>query len=141
MAVDEKYGSRKMYYISGNIKGLPDWTEQLASFKKDHLLKHEEKAPGLSKYIKHQIIRTISFNGLIDQFKLDRIDVLQINAEGMDVQLLSWFPFERIKPSVLHYEVAHMTTEEHEKVGSRLKKYGYTVRKADSQLDDMAVLL
>lgn len=89
MAVDEESGSRKMYYIPGNIDGLPDWTEQLASFKKERLIKHEEKAPGLSEYIKHQIIQTISFNDLLDQFKFDRIDVLQINAEGMDVQLLS----------------------------------------------------
>ncbi len=141
MAIDETSGSREMYYIPPNIKGLPAWTEQLASFKKEHLLKHESKAPGLTQHIQNQTIQTISFNDLLDQFKLDRIDVLQIDAEGMDVQLLYWFPFDRIKPSVLHYETAHMSTIEHREVKNRLKSFGYVVREADSPLDDMAVIL
>ena len=35
------------------------------------------------------------------------------DAEGMDVQLIKWFPFDEVTPLILHYETKHMTTKEH----------------------------
>jgi hypothetical protein len=67
--------------------------------------------------------------------------VLQIDAEGMDGQLLRWFPFERVRPGVLHYEAAHMSPAEHERIRERLRGHGYFVREADAPSDDMAVLI
>src|SRR5262249_35416201 len=49
-AIDELSGFRDMYCVSAGTEELPSWTEQLASFQKQHILKHEDKAPGLSKY-------------------------------------------------------------------------------------------
>lgn len=140
-AVDRVSGFREIYYVPAGIKDLPDWTEQLASFHIEHLLRHEEKAPDLSRHIQKQAIQTISFEDLLDKFGLESIDVLQIDAEGMDAKLLVWFPFERIKPSVLHYETAHMSADEHQAVRARLEHFGYIVRRADSHLDNMAVLI
>lgn len=141
MAVDEFSGSRDIFYIPRDIDGLPDWTEQLASFSVDHILKHEETVAELSAHIHQQTVETISFGDLLEKFKLSKIDVLQIDAEGMDAQLLKWFPFELVKPSVLHYETAHMTSIEHLEVRDRLESYGYFVREADSPQDDMAVII
>ena len=141
MAVDEFSGSRDIFYIPRGIDGLPDWTEQLASFSVDHILKHEETVEGLSEHIHSQTVETISFGDLLNKFKLSKIDVLQIDAEGMDAQLLKWFPFEQVKPSVLHFETAHMTSTEHLEIRERLNGYGYFVREADSVLDDMAVII
>jgi len=36
------------------------------------------------------VIQTISFDDLLDMFQLRAIDVMQIDAEGMDGQLLAW---------------------------------------------------
>ena len=141
MAIDEASGSRDIFYIPGGIDGLPDWTEQLASFNVDHILKHEQTVEGLSEHIHQQTVETISFADLLDKFKLSKIDVLQIDAEGMDAQLLKWFPFEEVKPSLLYYETAHMTPIEHLDVRKYLEGYGYLVREADSALDDMAVII
>lgn len=140
-AVDEVSGFREIYYVPAGIKDLPDWTEQLASFSIEHLLRHEERAPGLSRHIQKQAVQTISFGDLLDKFGLDSIDVLQIDAEGMDAQLLAWFPFDRIRPSVLHYETAHMLVDEQRAVRTRLEYFGYIVREDDSPLDNMAVLI
>jgi hypothetical protein len=86
------------------------------------------------------MVRTISFDDLLDKFELRRIDVLQIDAEGMDAQLLEWFPFERMRPSLLHYETAHMTEDEHGAVRARLASFGYIVRQSDSPSDEMAIM-
>jgi FkbM family methyltransferase len=140
-AVDEVSAFREIYYVPAGIKDLPIWTEQLASFNIEHLLRHEERAPGLSRHILKQTVQTTSFEDLLNKFALDALDVLQIDAEGMDAKLLTWFPFERIKPSVLHYEAAHMSAEEQQATRARLECFGYIVREADSPLDNMAVLI
>ena len=140
-AIDEVSGSRTLYYVPAGNPGLPDWTEQIASFQREHVVKHEAQAPGLSACIRSQDIRTLSFNDLLEMFQLRSIDILQIDAEGMDGQLLAWFPFERLRPAVLHYETTHLSSDEHLAVRKRLAGFGYFVREADSPSDDMAVLL
>jgi FkbM family methyltransferase len=140
-AIDEVSGSRTLYFVPAGIPGLPDWTEQIASFQREHVVKHEAEALGLTACIQSQDILTISFNDLLDLYQLHAIDVLQIDAEGMDGQLLTWFPFERLKPGVLHYETTHLSSDELRAVRNRLKGFGYFVREADAPSDDMAVLL
>ena len=140
-AIDEISGSRMLYYVPGGNAALPEWTQQIASFKLEHVLKHETNAPGLSAAVQMQMIQTISFSDLLDKFDLRAIDVLQIDAEGMDGQLLEWFPFQRLKPAVLHYETVHLSTLEHAAARARLREIGYQVRAADSCTDDVAVLI
>lgn len=140
-AIDEVSGSRTLHYVPPGAPGLPEWAEQIASFRRDHVAKHEAQAAGLSARIQSREIRTISFNDLLDMYRLRSIDVLQIDAEGMDGQLLRWFPFERLKPAVLHYEVVHLSSEEHQKVRQRLREFGYLVRQADAPTDEMAIAL
>jgi FkbM family methyltransferase len=139
-AIDERSGSRTLYYVAAGDSGLPAWTEQIASFTREHVVKHEAQAPGLSEHIRTREIQTLSFHDLLDRFQLRAIDVLQIDAEGMDGQLLSWFPFERLRPGVLHYEAMHLSSDEHRAVRKRLEGFGYFVREADSPSDDMAIL-
>lgn len=140
-AVDEVSGTRTIHFVPAGIPGLPEWTEQIASFQLEHVLKHETQAPGLTAYVQSRDIRTISFNELLDMFEVHAIDVLQIDAEGMDAQLLAWFPFERLRPAVLHYEVTHLSTQELADVRRRLEGFGYQVQEADAPSDDMAVLI
>jgi FkbM family methyltransferase len=139
-AIDEVSGFRNIYCVSAGTDGLPSWTEQLASFQKEHILKHENKAPGLSKYLLTLKVPTISFEDLLEKYGVDSLELLQVDAEGMDAQLLAWFPFERIRPGLLHYETAHMTAEERRVVRNRLKELGYLIRNSDSLTDEMAIL-
>lgn len=137
-AIDERSGSQTMYSIRPGT-GLPAWTEQIASFRREHVEKHEEQARGLAAQIMAQAIPTISFADLIEKYRLRHIDVLQIDAEGMDAQLLQWFPFEQVRPGLLHYEVAHMKGDEESAVRERLTSFGYRVFVADAPTDAMAV--
>jgi FkbM family methyltransferase len=137
-AIDEVSGSRDMYCVSPSADELPSWTEQLASFRREHILNHEEMAPGVSKHILTCKIPTVSFGDLLGRYGVDSLDLLQIDAEGMDAQLLAWFPFKRIRPALLHYETAHMSVEEQRVVRNRLKSLGYIIRNSD--MDDMAIL-
>lgn len=139
-AIDREAGTRDLYRIPYDIDGLPAWTEQLASFQREHITKHEDQVPGLSKHIEAISVPTITFDDLLDKFRIRDLDLLQIDAEGMDAQLLAWFPFHRVKPALLHYETAHMQGDEHQALRERLRGLGYSIFVADSPTDDMAVL-
>jgi FkbM family methyltransferase len=139
-AIDCQSGTRTFYCVSPGIAELPRWTEQLGSFELKHLLKHQDQAPGLSQHIVSIRVPTLTFDALLDACNLQALDVLQIDAEGLDAKLLEWFPFDRFKPGLLHYEIAHMTAAEHRRVTEQLQALGYAVMSSDSVTDDMAVL-
>lgn len=139
-AIDVASGSRVMYGVRPGVEGLPGWTEQLASFSREHVLKHSADVPGLEEHVEARIVPTLSFSDLLDRYGLRSLDLLQTDAEGFDGQLLSWFPFERVKPWLLHYETAHMATPELAATRDRLRELGYVVLPSDSETDDMGVL-
>ncbi len=139
-AIDECTGSRAFYSVAAGVEGLPTWTEQLGSFDRNHLLKHEDQAPGLAQHIVPLNVPTLSFDDLLDQYKLKRLDLLQIDAEGMDAKLLRWFPFETLQPAVVYYENAHMTLSDRAEGRARLQRLGYRFCERESSLDDLAVL-
>jgi FkbM family methyltransferase len=138
-AIDQVSGFRDIHCVSAGTDELPPWTEQLASFRREHILNHEDRAPGVSNHLIMCKVPTVSFEDLLDRRGIKSLDVLQIDAEGMDAQLLTWFPFKRIKPALLHYETVHMSAEEQELVRKRLTELGYIIRNSGS-MDDMAIL-
>jgi FkbM family methyltransferase len=140
-AIDQSSGTREFFHVRSGTVGLPAWTEQLASFHREHIAKHEDRAPGLSQYIASTMVRTLSFPDLLSQFQLSSMDVLQIDAEGVDALLLGWFPFDSVKPGVVHYEIAHMSPDELDATRVRLKRHGYRLYPTESPMDEMAILL
>ena len=139
-AVSEVTSCRELFYVPSGIDGFPRWTEQLASFRRDHILKHEDRVPGISAHIRSTTVATTSFTDLLDQFNVRAIDVLQIDAEGLDAMLLSWFPFGRLKPGVVHYEIEHMSPEELSATRARLRGFGYRLYPIES-MDETAIFV
>jgi len=140
-AVAQASGALPLFYVPAGIEGLPHWVTQLASFSREHIVGHEDRAPGVSRHIATLTVDTLSFDDLLDRYQLPAIDVLQIDAEGMDALLLSWFPFERIRPGLIHYEISHIGVVDLERARARLRGFGYTLFPTESRLDEIAVLL
>jgi FkbM family methyltransferase len=135
-AIDSRSGTRELFYVPCGIADLPAWAGQLASFDREHILKHESRVPGLSAHVCSRPVRTLTFDALMRECGIARLDVLQIDAEGHDAALLASFPFDRVQPGLVHYEIAHMTAAEREQVHTRLSASGYTVVAA--WLDEIA---
>jgi hypothetical protein len=53
------------------------------------------------------------------------IDLLQIDTEGADGYIFSLFPLDRVRPSIIHWEVKHLSTPEREECLGRLAGFGY----------------
>lgn len=137
-AVDAVEGRRTLYQVAPD-GSLPDWTAQLASFSPEHIIKHEDRVPGLSRHIVETPVRTVTFEGLLRRFQLRSLDVLQIDAEGLDAQLLAWFPFDTLRPGLVHYETAHMARSDLAATHKRLQAHGYRVYPTESGADEMAI--
>lgn len=140
-AIDEQSSTREFFEVDTRDAELPAWTAQLASFDRAHIEKHEARAPGVTARIRSREVQTYSFADLLDRFAIRELDVLQIDAEGFDARLLRWFPFGRVKPGVVHYEVAHMSGEERRSTRALLESFGYRVLATSSAEDEMAVAL
>jgi FkbM family methyltransferase len=136
-ALDREVGIRTLFTIDS--ASAPAWTGALASFDREHILKHSHLIPGLEDLIREESVQCITFDELLRQLPSDRLDLLQIDAEGADEYILSLFPFDRIRPAIIHWEIGHLSQRQREQSLDRLTPLGYRFAGSGTQ-DMMAVL-
>jgi FkbM family methyltransferase len=122
-AVDRKSGSRKLFTVES--EDAPTWVAGLASFERNTILKHSDLVPGLGGMIRETTVPCVTFDDILRHLPSEHIDLLQIDTEGADAFILSLFPFDRIQPSIVHWEVKHLSTSEREDCLHWLSRFGY----------------
>lgn len=136
-AISDRSGRATLYTVEGN--GLPEWTKGMASFNKQNIIKHDYMFPKINDHIKATEVNTITFQQLFSDHSIKKIDLLQIDTEGFDAEILRMFPFERIKPNIIHFESKHIPKQDLEEVLDDLISHGYTIGR-DREEDMIAVL-
>lgn len=106
------------------------FSDQVSSFDRSHVEKMIVKF-GYSKleandWIEETEVDTITFANLLDRLPNQHLDLLFIDAEGADFRLLKTFPFSRLRPRMLVFEFAHLTTDETREVMPFLSTNGYS---------------
>lgn len=101
LAIHNSESRMKLYRVSPAAAGkLPRWTSGIASFRSDH-----HCLSGLSsEHIVAQEVDCVSLEELLGRHGLDRLDLLQIDAEGYDAEILFALDFRRLAPSVIRFE-------------------------------------
>lgn len=128
--------SLKLYSVnSENAKkhniDLPTWHSQLASFDRNLVV------AGLNGIDRFDIIdeievNSISFTELINEFKIESVDLLHIDVEGADWIVLSSFPFKQIKPQIIIFEHNHLSLQDYKKAIRFLKSFNYKLFKVNT---------
>ena len=136
-AISDRNGRATLYTVEGN--GLPEWAKGMASFKKQNIIKHGYMFPMINDHIIETEVDTITFENLFSGHSINKIDLLQIDTEGFDGEILKMFPFDRIKPNIIHFESKHIPKHDLEKVLDDLISYGYTIGR-DREEDMIAIL-
>jgi FkbM family methyltransferase len=136
-ALDRERGTRTLYTVEPD--GLPKWAGGMASFDRAHILKHEYLIPGIAGLVRERRVPCVTFDDVLRHLPGDRLDVLQIDAEGADGYLLSLFPFGRIRPAIVHWEIKNMTRAEQEDTLDLLRGRGYRIARSGAE-DMLAVL-
>jgi FkbM family methyltransferase len=132
-ALDCRFGKRTLFTVESD--NVPAWARGMASFQRDNILKNAYLVPGLEATIKELEVNCIPFEDVIERLRSDRLDLLQVDAEGADGYILSLFPFNRVKPAIVHWESKNLTKFQQEEVLDMLSKHGY--RFARSGEEDM----
>jgi len=136
-ALDHECGTRTLFTVESET--APAWAGGMASFQREHVVKHSGLIPGIETMIREETVDCITFDEVLARLASERIDLLQIDAEGFDAYLLSLFPFDRVQPAIVHWEIKHYTKAQKEQCLDRLAGFGY--RFAPSGGEDMMAVL
>jgi FkbM family methyltransferase len=136
-ALDCRSGKRTLFTVESD--SVPAWARGMASFQRDNIVKNSYLIPGLEKMIKELAVNCIPFEDVMPKLPSDRLDLLQVDAEGADGYILSLFPFDRLRPAIVHWESKNLTKFQQEEVLDLLSKHGY--RFARSGEEDMLAVL
>lgn len=136
-ALDRDRGTRTLFTVDSDA--VPKWAGGMASFDRHHILKHDYLIPGIAGMVRELQVPCVTFDDVLSHLPVGRLDLLQIDAEGADGQILSMFPFDRISPAIVHWEIKNMTRGEQEDTLDLLRGHGYRI--ARSGLEDMLAVL
>ncbi len=76
---------------------------EVSSFSKKHLIDH-----GCPEFkIREMLVPCMTVNQLLDKYKIETLEHLFIDAEGLDVHILASIDFEKYKISNIVFEGAH----------------------------------
>lgn len=90
----------------------------------DHLRRYLERRE-VEKFIAETNVRALSFSDLAKECDINRIDALQIDAEGYDWKILQTVDFSRFSPSLINIETENLTPEDYAACMAFLEKLGY----------------
>src|SRR5262249_27012163 len=107
----------------------------------EHIVRNSNLVPSLDPdtMIKEIAVDCIPFEDVFARLPTERLDLLQIDAEGADGFILSLFPFDRMRPAIIHWEIKNTTKADQEATLDLLSSHGY--RFARSGGEDMLAML
>jgi len=131
-----------------DARKLPYWAQELSSFDKQHLIRHQrflDYAPNTCKKFDSEpdcVSEAITEN--VKQTQVDGLTfedvfarcggassypaLLVIDAEGRDAEIIRQFPFKIVKPRVIYFEHAHLNAPgERAAIAKYLEEVGYSV--------------
>ncbi len=114
VAIDHVSGQRD-FYTTNNENSV------LASFDKSNLLKH-----GIADVdIVSKSVSCMTVTEVLAAVHLESVDLLQIDAEGHDWAIIESIDLESLRPSILRFEIAHLSRADRENCIAHLSRFGY----------------
>jgi FkbM family methyltransferase len=124
-AIAERDGVAKIFRLAHVPGQTPDWFQQLATFDRAVLLKHDTMIPDLAARIVEESVPTLTVATLLAQHRLTRVDLLVIDTEGYDWRILRQFDLGAVRPLVVLFEHQHLAAEEKTEALATLRRHGY----------------
>jgi FkbM family methyltransferase len=113
-AVAECDGAVKLY-----VPGSAD------SPKASLIAEHHRRFGTDAKEVRKIEVPSVSVASLVKRFHGERLDLLQVDTEGMDYQILKWFFDAGVEPAVLNFESLHLSRAERLASRQLLNTRGY----------------
>ncbi len=126
-AVGPSSGILPFYYIQEDDGGdaILDWASRIASFSREHVLKHKAVDPRIEDRISVMDIYCITLNQLFEEAALPRVDLLHIDAEGYDWIILKTLDLNRVRPQVVIFETINLSKQDVSAACAFFQEAGY----------------
>jgi FkbM family methyltransferase len=127
-AVDSERGSRPLFVIEDEAGNPIASLAGLASLSRERL--EDWRRRDGHKYPAAQSIGAVpvdcvTFEDIL--LGVERVDLLEIDAEGYDLELLRVFDFDRYAPAIVRFEHAHLSRTDWDEAVALLRRHGYRV--------------
>jgi FkbM family methyltransferase len=127
VAVAGVSGPRTLYKLRTGDAALPPWAGQLASFRREVVLKHGDVIPDIASRIETETVECLTFEDLLAPVRPDHIDLLQVDAEGYDFEILKLFHGAGLRARIIGFEHKHLSRPERNACVEHLISLGYRV--------------
>lgn len=122
VAIHEREGALPLYRVApGSIGRYPGWATGIASFDREHLLRHQIAAEDV---IAEQV-PCIPLMTLLQRTQMLDAQLLQIDTEGYDAAILGMIDFASFHPRVIKFEHKNMSGAVREAMSKLLRVNGY----------------
>lgn len=119
------------------------WATGLTSFNRKTIEQHIDNGyidrcsqkqgiqppPNRADYITTEEVKCVTFDSLIQQYKLNHLDLLLIDTEGFDFEIIKMINFAQLKPRLIVFEHIHLSANELDACETILENNGYQLQK------------
>lgn len=140
LAISDEAGRMPIYYVDEKAAAtvdLPWWFDQTSSLNRKHVAKHF--GPEIEAFISSCDVPCITLPDLLRENEVEKVDLLQIDAEGLDYRILRQLDFSRYRPRAVLYERIHLSLQERAAAHALLAENGYLVTDQDTSFDTLAL--
>ena len=142
VAITEQNETRTISRVplqNAGSQGVPEWAFAASTLVPEKTRFASENSPpplhaALNSAVTEEEIDCLSLASLLAKHNVERIDVLQIDAEGYDANILRQVDFSSIKPSVINMEWQWLTVDEKVEVTELLKGQGYFLYRVQADM-------
>lgn len=121
-AIGEENGEKSFFVVrEGAASFDPYWSPQLASFSKAHLVKHGVPLGDINE-VK---VPVLTLETLFTKYKLEKIDILQIDTEGFDGEIVRMALDLPHIPECINFEHVHLNDVERTELFKLLSERGF----------------
>jgi FkbM family methyltransferase len=127
--------ARPLYYVPASSGYERIWTKQVGTLDPDFLLRairlmrtYEFEGPvpaGLEEAVARVDVPCLTFDALMAKHGVQRVDFINIDAEGLDYEIVGTIDLSRWRPQVLCIETADLHDDQRADLEHRLVGAGY----------------
>lgn len=125
VAIGNVPGKQKLYSISAEALEKFPMSQQIASLSLGTIQKHQRYWPDIMNFVETHLVDVITFQDLIERAEMTSFDLLQIDAEGLDFEILTNVDLDSYRPAIISFEHKHLSRREINILGDRLVSKGY----------------
>jgi FkbM family methyltransferase len=96
-----------------------------ASPKASLIAQHHSRFGLKGDKVREVIVSSISVSSLVKQFQVEKLDILQVDTEGMDYRILKWFFAVGVEPAIINFESLHLDKNDRQASRNLLREKGY----------------